>query len=82
MHFITFPPSSALLLAGNKKETPPVKVEEATTVRIEKAPKRPQRQKRGKSKAFDAVLEKEDLEGPVVVTSAAETGKPSMMTHL
>lgn len=45
-----------------------------------KPPKRARRQsqKKPSSKAFDAVLEKEDREGPIVVTSAGEDGMLSV----
>ena len=33
--------------------------------------------KRGRGKAFDSVLEKEDVEGPIVVTSAGNDGQCS-----
>ena len=39
-----------------------------------KAPKR-KKQRGKKGKAFDAVLGKEDVEGPVVVTSAGSDGE-------
>ena len=36
--------------------------------------------KRGRSKAFDSVLEKEDIEGPIVVTSAGNDGQSPLNT--
>lgn len=53
------------------------------------ANRKPGRQKKSKAKqekhgkAFDAVLDKEDREGPIVVTTAGEDGKPPLpLSHI
>lgn len=53
-------------------------VEAKTALKAEKpAAKKAKQKKRGRSKAFDTVLEKEDVEGPIVVTSAGDDGQSS-----